>query len=53
MSKITVKTPNQLRRFLQVLAEESVGQARAGMDARSQQARIATDINAKSKSISS
>jgi len=44
MSKITVKTPNQLRRFLQVLAEESVGQARAGMDARSQQARIATDI---------
>lgn len=44
MNKITVKTPNQLRRFLQVLAEESVGQARAEMDARSQQARIATDI---------
>jgi hypothetical protein len=44
MSKISVKTPNQLRRFLQVLAEESVGQARAEMDARSQQARIATDI---------
>lgn len=45
MDKIVVKTPNQLKRFLQILAEESVAAAQSTPNsARQQQAQVATDI---------
>ena len=49
MSKVVLKTEGQLRRFLQILAEESVRQAHASVDGRAQQQKMATDIQ-KSKS---
>ena len=49
MDKIVVKTPGQLRKFLQILAEESVAAARmTPNDAQQQQARIAADIKQSS-----
>jgi len=50
MSKVTLATSKQLRKFLQVLAEEAVGQAKIGMDGKAQQQQIATDIQKSKKS---
>jgi len=44
MSKIRVKTQGELRKFLEILAEEAVQLAKADVDAKSQQARVAADI---------
>ncbi len=44
MTKIRVKTQAQLRNFLEILAEEAVSLAKADVDARSQQSKIAADI---------
>jgi hypothetical protein len=49
MSKVTLKTSGQLRKFLQVLAEEAVGQARAGMNGEMQQQQITADIKKSKK----
>lgn len=49
MDKIVVKTPSQLRKFLQILAEESVAAAQmTPNDARQQQAQVAADIRKSS-----
>jgi len=44
MSKIRVKTQGELRKFLEILAEEAVQLAKSDVDAKSQQARVAADI---------
>jgi len=45
MNKLVVKTPNQLKRFLQILAEESVAAAQlTPNNARQQQSQVAADI---------
>jgi len=49
MSKVTLKTSGQLRKFLQVLAEEAVGQARVRMDGETQQQKVAADIKQSKK----